>query len=91
MSFCKSLAEGKEVRVVFCDISKSFGREWRRGLLFKLESIGVSVSDSLLLWFKHYLADRKQIAVLPGTPSIWKSIEAGVPQGSILVPLLLLI
>ena len=63
-TFCKSLDEGKEVRAVFCDISKAFDRVRHRSLLFKLESIGVS--DSLLLCFKSYLADRKQRVVLPG-------------------------
>ena len=63
-TFCKSLDEGKEVRAVFCDISKAFDRVWHRGLLFKLESVGVS--DYLLLWFKSYLADRKLRVVLPG-------------------------
>ena len=51
-TFCESLDEGKEVRAVFCDISKAFDRVWHRGRLFKLESIGVS--DSLLLWFKSF-------------------------------------
>ena len=88
-TFCKSLDEGKEVRAVFCDISKAFDRVWHRGLLFKLESIGVS--DSLLSWFKSYLADRKQRVVLPGAVSAWKYIKAGVLQGSILGPLLFLI
>ena len=46
-TFCKSLDEGKEVRAVLCDVSKTFDRVWHRDLLFKLESI--SVSDSLLL------------------------------------------
>ena len=45
--FCKSLDEGKEVRALFCDVCNAFDRVWHRGLLFKLESIGVS--DSLLL------------------------------------------
>ena len=56
-----------------CDISKAFDRVWHRGLLFKLESIGVS--DSLSLWFKSYLADREQRVVLPGTVSAWKYIK----------------
>ena len=87
--FCKSLDEGKEVRAVFCDISNAFDRLWHRGLLFKLKSIGVS--DSLLVCFKCYLADRKQRVVLPGAVSAWKYIKAGVPQGSILGLLLFLI
>ena len=53
------------------------------------ETIGVS--DSLLLWFKNYLADQKQRVVLPGAAFSWKSIKAGVPHGSILDPLLFLI
>ena len=88
-TFCKSLDEGKEVRAVFCDISKAFDRVWHEGLLFKLKSIGIS--DSLLLWFRDYLPRRKQRVVLPGAASSWKHIKAGVPQGSILGPLLFLI
>ena len=88
-TFCKSLDEGKEVRAVFCDISKAFDRVWHKGLLYKLQSVGIS--DSLLLWFRNYLAERKQRVVLPGGASSWKYIKAGVPQGSILGPLLFLI
>ena len=88
-TFCHSLDQGKEVRAVFCDISKAFDRVWHRGLLYKLESAGIS--GSLLLWFKDYLNDRKQRVVLPGSASSWAFIKAGVPQGSILGPLLFLI
>ena len=42
-TYCKSLDEDKEVRAVFCDISKAFDRVWHRGVLFKLESIGVLI------------------------------------------------
>ena len=74
---------------MFCDISKAFDRVWHKGLIFKLESIGVS--DSLLRWFGDYLVERKQRVVLPGAASSWQNIKAGVPQGSILGPLLFLI
>ena len=47
-TFCRALDDGKEVRVVFCDISKAFDRVWHRGLLFKLKKAGVS--DPLIKW-----------------------------------------
>jgi methylaspartate ammonia-lyase len=49
------------MRVVFCDINKAFDRVWPKGLLNKLENIGIQ--GSLLLWIKHYLTDRKQRVV----------------------------
>ena len=38
-TFCHTLDEGKEVRAIFCDISKVFDRVWHKGLLYKLSSI----------------------------------------------------
>ena len=37
--FTKALNENKEIRIVFCDISKAFDRVWHKSLLFKLRSI----------------------------------------------------
>ena len=37
--FGKALDSGKEIRVVFCDISKGFDRVWHKGLLFKLKHL----------------------------------------------------
>ena len=88
-TFCQALDSGKEVRVVFCDVSKAFDRVWHEGLLLKLEAAGIS--GSLLTWFRSYLSDRKQRVVLPGVQSRWNTIRAGVPQGSILGPLLFLV
>ena len=39
-SFCQALDDGKEVRAVFCDISKAFDRVWHEGLIFKLRRVG---------------------------------------------------
>ena len=86
-TFCKALDEGKEVRTIFCDISKAFDRVWHKGLLFKLQNVGIS--GCLLQWFSSYLSGRKQRVVIPGASSDWANIQAGVPQGSILGPLLL--
>ena len=88
-TFCQALDSGKEVRAVFCDISKAFDRVWHAGLLLKLKTVGVA--GSVLTWFKSYLSDRRQRVVLPGVNSNWTFIRAGVPQGSILGPLFFLL
>ena len=89
VSFCKALDEGKEVRAIFCDISKAFDGVWHKGLLFKLKSAGVS--GLLLTWYSDYLTDRKQRVVLPGVIFSWTSVKAGVSKGSILGALLFLL
>ena len=88
-SFCNSIDEGKEVHAIFCDISKAFDRVWHKGLLYKLQAVGLT--DHLLQWFTDYLNNRKQRVVLPGVFSHWTDLKADVPQGSILGPLLFLI
>lgn len=87
--FCQSIDSGKEVRAIFCDISKAFDRVWHKGLLIKLQAAGIT--GNLLSWFENYLCNRKQRVVLPGATSDWACIKAGVPQGSILGPLLFLL
>ena len=91
ISFTKSsLKYGAEPkREVFLDITKAFDKVWHEGLIYKLRQNGVK--GNLLETLTIFLNDRKQRVVLNGQHSKWANIEAGVPQGSILGPLLFLI
>ena len=86
---CEALDKKKDVRIVFFDISKAFDRVWHKGLLFKLKANGIE--GPLLTWFENYLTNRKQRVVVGSCASEWGTIKAGVPQGSVLGPLLFLI
>ena len=57
-TFCKALDEGKKVRAIFCDTSKTFDRVWHKGLIFKPKTVGIS--GSVLLWSTDYLDNRKK-------------------------------
>ena len=78
-----------EVRAIFLDISKAFDKVWHDGFIFKLEQNGIS--GNLLRLIQNYLDDRKQRVVINGSYSDYSNIESGVPQGSVLGPLLFLV
>ena len=44
---------GNEIRVIICDISKTFDRVWHRGRILKLHAVGIS--SSILDWFENYV------------------------------------
>ena len=88
-SLYSGLDNGYDMCMIFLDVSKAFDKVYHQGLLFKLEQIGVS--GNLLRWFESYLINRSCRVLLNGTTSRWLSTNAGVPQGSILGPLLFLI
>ena len=83
------MKEGDYVLGLFLDFSKAFDTV-NHGILFeKLEHYGVR--DTALSWFQSYLNMREQYVIFDGVKSSMKTISCGVPQGSILGPLLFLI
>ena len=80
-----------EVRDVFLDISKAFDRVWHKGLIYKIKFMGERGDLQALIesfFFERCCQSVVLKVVLNGQESEWLTIKAGVPQGSILGPLL---
>ena len=85
----ESIDKGKVGCGIFIDLRKAFDTVNHDILLMKLERNGIC--DSALLWFESYLSKRKQFVCINGENSELRELSCGVPQGSVLGPLLFLI
>ena len=87
--WCFNIERGLINGVMFLDLKKAFDTVDHNLLLIKLEYVGVR--GQTLEWFKSCLSNRSQVVFINGVFSEHEQIKCGVPQGSILGPLLFLI
>ena len=83
-AFCESVDNGKEVRTVFCDISKAFDRVWHRGLLHKLS--GTGCSDKIIRWFQVIFRVGSNVSFSMDKPLIGPPFRQEYLRGPLLGP-----
>ena len=83
------LDQGGTLDVVYCDFMKAFDKVPHQRLLLKLEKYGIN--GNILGWIRSFLSDRTQCVTINNATSITCPVTSGIPQGSVLGPILFVI